>query len=198
LRASSGGRNPASAAAFQPLRSQAQRIANRLVYGERATPYEVLSRFSERIADTVANDETLAQMARVLAQGTGAPQAEVWLKTGSWLRCAAEYPTTDGRPDRIRFESGGAPYVPGADASVPVNHQGEFLGALAVRKRKGETLTPIEQNLMADQAHQAGLAPKNVGLAADLRQRLEQLRASRERLVSAQDAERRRLGAQHP
>ncbi|HET9848098.1 MAG TPA: hypothetical protein VFR68_06030, partial [Candidatus Dormibacteraeota bacterium] len=46
------------AVAFQPLRARAQRLANRLVYGERATPYEVLSRFSERISETVASDET--------------------------------------------------------------------------------------------------------------------------------------------
>ena len=74
-----------------------------------------------------------------------------------------------------------------------MSHQGELLGALAVRKHKGESLTPIEAKLLADLARQAGLVLKNVGLAADLRQRLEELRASRERLVSAQDAERRRL-----
>ena len=34
---------------------------------------------------------------------------------------------------------------------------------------------------------------KNVGLSADLRARLDELRASRQRLVSAQDVERRRL-----
>jgi signal transduction histidine kinase len=42
-------------------------------------------------------------------------------------------------------------------------------------------------------AHQAGLVLKNVGLAADLQARLEDLRASRQRLVAAQDNERRRL-----
>jgi signal transduction histidine kinase len=44
-----------------------------------------------------------------------------------------------------------------------------------------------------DLAHQAGLVLKNVGLSADLRARLDELRASRQRLVSAQDVERRRL-----
>src|SRR5207237_5903336 len=37
------------ALAFQPARSRAQRFADRLVYGERAAPYEVLSEFSERL-----------------------------------------------------------------------------------------------------------------------------------------------------
>ena len=46
---------------------------------------------------------------------------------------------------------------------------------------------------MDDLAHQAGLVLKNVGLTADLQARLVDLRASRQRLVAAQDDERRRL-----
>ena len=60
-------------------------------------------------------------------------------------------------------------------------------------KRRGEALTPIEEKLVTDLAHQAGLVLKNVGLTADLQRRLEELRASRQRLVAAQDEERRRL-----
>ncbi len=60
-------------------------------------------------------------------------------------------------------------------------------------KRRGEPLTPIEQKLVDDLAHQAGLVLKNVGLSADLQARLDELRASRQRLVHAQDLERRRL-----
>jgi signal transduction histidine kinase len=180
------------AVAFQPIRARAQRLANRLVYGERATPYEVLSRFSERIADTVASDETLGQMARVLAQGTGATRAEVWLRAASTLQCAAAYPETAERPEPVPLPRGELPQI-GGDALAPVSHQGELLGVLAVRKRKGESMTSIEEKLLADLARQAGLVLKNVGLTADLRRRLEELRASRERLVSAQDAERRRL-----
>ena len=76
---------------------------------------------------------------------------------------------------------------------MPVRHQGELLGALSLAKRAGEGLTPMEQKLVVDLAAQAGLMLKNVGLAADLQVRLEELRASRQRLVSAQDAERRRI-----
>ena len=84
------------------------------------------------------------------------------------------------------------PDLPGEQA-VPVRHQGELLGALTVTKRQGESLTPIEQKLLDDLAHQAGLVLKNVGLTAELLARLEDLRASRQRLVAAQDEERRRL-----
>ena len=64
---------------------------------------------------------------------------------------------------------------------------------MTVTKRRGESLTPIEIKLMDDLANQAGLVLKNVGLSADLRARLDDLRASRQRLVAAQDDERRRL-----
>ncbi len=41
------------AVGFQPVRERLQRVANRLVYGKRATPYEVLSEFSSRVAESV-------------------------------------------------------------------------------------------------------------------------------------------------
>src|SRR5258708_5958769 len=47
------------AVAFQPVRQRLQRIANRLVYGQRATPYEGLSHVSQRVAPTYAADEAL-------------------------------------------------------------------------------------------------------------------------------------------
>jgi signal transduction histidine kinase len=54
-------------------------------------------------------------------------------------------------------------------------------------------LTPVEEKLLSDLASQAGLVLRNVGLTSELLQRLEELNASRQRLVSAQDLERRRL-----
>jgi hypothetical protein len=79
------------AVAFQPVKDRVQRFANRLVYGQRATPYEVLSEFSERMAETPATDVLLARMARILAEGTAARRADVWLKVGSELRPASSW-----------------------------------------------------------------------------------------------------------
>jgi len=79
------------------------------------------------------------------------------------------------------------------DKVVPVSHAGELLGALAVNKRRGETMNTVEQKLVTDLAGQAGLVLKNVGLNQELLARLDELRASRQRLVTAQDEERRRL-----
>src|SRR6202035_5852502 len=88
---------------------------------------------------------------------------------------------------------GELPAAAPGEGVVAVRHQGEVLGALTVTKRRGESLTPIEIKLMDDLAHQAGLVLKNVGLTADLQARLDDLQASRQRLVAAQDDERRRL-----
>ncbi len=70
--------------------------------------------------------------------------------------------------------------------SVPVVHGGDLLGAISVRMPKGEPLRPAGQQLVADVASQAGLVLSNVSLVEDLR-------ASRQRLVAAQDEARRRL-----
>jgi signal transduction histidine kinase len=182
------------AVAFQPSRERLQRVANRMVYGKRATPYEVLSQFSAQVAESYAADEVLPRMARVLADGTGAERADVWLRSGTMLRQAASWPadSADGaEPARVVDDA--LPAMPGTDRAVEVRHQGELLGALTVTKRRGESLTPVEENLLQDLAAQAGLVLKNVGLTAELLQRLQELRASRQRLVAAQDEERRRL-----
>jgi signal transduction histidine kinase len=183
------------AVAFQPVRERLNKIANRIVYGRRATPYEILSQFSERVAETYAADEALPRMARVLAEGTGAERAQVWLRAGDLVRPAASWP--EGGADKVGDEPVAVdgqdlPTLPG-DLAVAVRHQEELLGALTVSKRSGESLTPIERKLLDDLAHQAGLVLKNVGLTAELLARLEDLRASRQRLVMAQDQERRKL-----
>jgi len=178
---------------FQPLRERLQKIANRLVYGTRATPYEVLSEFSNQVAEAYAADEVLPRMARVLQEGTGAESATVWLRGVAELRPAATFPDGHAAPAAVPIINESLPALDGETSAVEVRHQGELLGALSISKRRGEALTPIEQKLVDDLAHQAGLVLKNVGLTADLQARLAELRASRQRLVSAQDLERRRL-----
>jgi hypothetical protein len=129
------------AVGFQPVRERLQRIANRLVYGKRATPYEVLSQFSERVAESYASDDVLPRMARVLAEGTSADLAGVWLRSGDALRRAAVFPLQPSAPAAVRLNGAAELSIPAADRSVEVRHQGELLGALTVTKRRGESLT---------------------------------------------------------
>jgi signal transduction histidine kinase len=185
------------AVAFQPMRARAQRFANRLVYGKRATPYEVLSEFSERVAGAYSTEEVLPRMAEILGSGTGAARAEVWLRVGSELRPAARWPS-EGEEDASRpipFEGEELPSLAltGADAAVPVRHQEELLGALAVTMPSSEPLGPAQEKLVQDLASQAGLVLRNVRLTEELRAKLDELQASSHRLVTATDEARRRL-----
>ena len=181
------------AVGFQPVRERVQRVANRLVYGRRATPYEVLSQFSERVAESYAVDDVMPRMARVLAEGTGAERSDVWLRSGSTWLDAAVWPADALRAESVIVVEDALPPVNGAHRLVEVRHHGDLLGALSVTKRTGEALSPVEENLLSHLAGQAGLVLKNVGLTADLQARLVELRASRQRLVTAQDEERRKL-----
>ncbi|MGH2725008.1 MAG: histidine kinase [Actinomycetota bacterium] len=176
---------------FHPARLRAQRFANRLVYGKRATPYEVLSEFSDRLAGAYSVEDVLPRMARIAGEGTGAARAAVWLHVGRELRRSISWP--DGDPTAVQATGEVLPELPDADRALPVRHQGELLGALTVAKPRGETLSPSEEKLLSDLAAQAGLVLRNVRLTEELRANLDELRASRQRIVAAQDTERRRL-----
>jgi signal transduction histidine kinase len=131
-------------------------------------------------------DEALPQMAEAAARGVGAVAGRV----------------------RLFLPGGGERVVTwpeDAPASVPtraieVRHQGEPIGEVAVTKAPGDALLPAEEALLQDLASQAGLALHNVRLTDELEARLEelaiqadQLKASRQRLVTARDAQRRGL-----
>lgn len=182
------------AAAFHPLRDRARKLANRLVYGRRATPYEVLAELSERVGGTYPLEEVIPQMAAALAQGTGAKRAEVWLRVDNELSLSTSWPHADDAPSTVELRPHDElPLFPHADRAVPVTHRGELLGALAVIQPAGRRLTPVEVRLLEDVAAQAGLVLRNAQLTAELQNRLAELRRSRQRIVAAQDAERRRL-----
>ncbi|MFL5790278.1 MAG: histidine kinase [Actinomycetota bacterium] len=159
------------ALAIQPVRGWAQRTADRVVYGKRATPYEVLTEFGENLAETYGADDVLDRLARVLGEGVGAERARVWLGTDGTRRVVAAWPEDAAGDD---------------DLIEPVRHQGEVLGALSVTMPANDQIDEPRTELVTGLAAQAGLVLRNVGLVEDLRE-------SRRRLVAAQDVERRKL-----
>src|SRR5207249_3251406 len=102
--------------------------------------------------------------------GTGASRARVMLSVGGDRREAAAFGGANGSADLV----------------VPVMHQGEELGALEVTMPANDPLDPSREKLVNDLAAQAGPVLRNVRL-------IEELRASRQRLVAAQDEERRKI-----
>jgi signal transduction histidine kinase len=170
---------------FRPVRRTARTIADRLIYGRRATPYEVLSEFSERMSETYSTDDVLPRMAQVLQGATGATRADVWLRVGRELRARASAPGGGPLPAPVAAADDASPALPG-DFAAEVRHQGALLGALTVEMPANDPLDPSRERLVRDLAAQAGPVLRNVRL-------IEELRASRQRLVAAQDAERRKL-----
>ena len=181
------------ALAFQPVRRRAQRFADRLVYGKRATPYEVLSEFSERLGNAYANEELLPRMARALAEGTGASRADVWVRIGDELRAEAVWPNDAEAPAPLDADANTEGSLSSSAMREPVRHLGELLGALSITKKPGESITATEEKLVRDLAAQAGLVMRNVALTEQLMGTIDELRASRQRLVTAQDEGRRRI-----
>ncbi len=174
---------------FEPIRSRLQHWANRLVYGDRATPQEVLSQLTDRLSENAAGGST-DELARLLAAGTGAEQAVVWVRTGDRLVADGSWPT--GLAAVEPADTDGA--APDAFSMVePVRHHDDPLGALSITKPADDPVTPADRELLADVAAGAALVLRNLRLNHELEERANEVRESRRRLIAAQDAERHRL-----
>jgi len=165
------------ALAFQPVRERAQALANRLVYGRRTAPHEVLSRLSEMLAESSSGEHVLTRMLQLVVDATGASGAAIYLQVGAERVLTARWPEGGGEVAGRAFQ---------------IRHQGDEIGELIVAEPT-ESLTGGAERLLADVAGQAGLLVRNLRLTAELQARVEDLAESRLRIVSAQDLERRRL-----
>jgi signal transduction histidine kinase len=174
------------ATAFQPMRRGLQRVANRVVYGRRATPYEVLSTFSQRVAGV--DPEVIGLIARSLVEGTTARSVSIWMNRGTRTTRIAHW------PEELETAAVTGPdQIPGADRLTVVAHDGQTLGFVAVDLEPGQPFTTADEKLLAQVSSGLGLALKNLLLTEDLRDRVEQLRQSRQRIVAVQDRTRRQL-----
>jgi signal transduction histidine kinase len=170
--------------AILPLRRLAVRLSQRIMFGGRTTPYEVLTTFSERLGDTYATDDVLVRLATLLTEAVGARGVGVWLRIGGELRLEASL------PDRGPVRSQAMPTealpegLPGT--AFEVRDAGEALGAITVVMPANDPMNKRKEGLVRDLASQAGLVLRNVRL-------IEELRESRRRIVTAQDDRAKRL-----
>ncbi len=163
----------------------AKRLARRLVFGRRATPYEAMAEFSERLGETYSTDDVLPRMAEIVRASTGADVARVWLRVGTELRPAASAPSSAPAAEPIPSVGDELPET-GGIRTFPVRDRGELLGALTVAMPAAEPLRKGGEKLVTDLASQAGLVLRNVRL-------IEELQESRRRIVTAQDERARKL-----
>jgi len=128
------------AVAFEPVRVRVQHWANRLVYGTRATPYEALAAMTSRIGEAADPGAVLGEAARLLADGTGAGRAVVWVAQEGYLvaRATAGDSLADPAPVPLAgAERADLPDLPGADLARAVRQDGQLVGALSLTKRPG-------------------------------------------------------------
>lgn len=173
---------------FQPLRSRLEALADRWVFGERVTGYDLLIRLGASLRETVGVEELLPRLAATIRQGLGL----------RWVRVRLILPGNTGtEPSAVEGEPSGPPV-----ATIPIVHGGVELGSIECGPRtdRDGALRPADLELIEGVARQGGLAIRNAHLAAELQARLaeireqaRQLEASRTRLVRAQVAERRRI-----
>jgi signal transduction histidine kinase len=154
----------------------------------------VLSDFAQDMAEQLDVDVAMDRMASVLAAATGAVRVEVWVRVGPRLRPRAAWPhgSTPSVPVPLA-DSAVLPAFDAATRAVAVRHGDELLGAITLQKPRNEPVSATEDKLLEHLASQAGLVLRNVRLTAELHARIDDLRASRRRLVQAQDTERQRI-----
>ena len=156
---------------FEPLRERLQRGVNRLMYGERDDPAAVLTRLSQRLDSALAPDSVLQTIVETLAQTLRLPYAAITL---FYL---------DEEPRLISHF--GLP--PSELIHLPLIYQTERVGELILAPRApGESFSADDMRLINLIGQQAGVGAHTVHLNSALQH-------SREKLVTAQEEERRRL-----
>lgn len=207
---------------YLPTRERLTSIANNIVYGERHAPDEVLRTFGSRLSRAIPLDELLLQMAESLRKTLALDLVEVWTGSGGSLErrvCDPDRPVVHMRigakelPVVSRAGVSGPAWIKvwlsqlieGREGSMvrvaPITHQGDLLGMIVVERRDpDEAFGEENERVMTELARQVGLALHNAQLDSalqesyqELQKRAEDLRASRERIVAAGDAERRKL-----
>jgi two-component system NarL family sensor kinase len=157
----------------EPARRGLSRTVDRVLYRRRADRGEVLS----QMARHAGRADVVTEVAELLTRSTGARRVEVWL---------------DEQPaDPMAVAGPGAPAPP--ILVVPVEHADERFGELRLSARAAADLVPDAAQLVGDVAHALGLILHNDQLTRRLQAQLHELRASRQRLVEAQDHARRGL-----
>jgi signal transduction histidine kinase len=211
-----------AAVLYIPTRARLARLANRLVYGERDAPDDVLRTFGSRLSRSIPLDELLLQMAESLRKTLLLSAAEVWTGSGGKLERAASDP--DRGSAAISIGAAEEPVVARAGVSgpawmrvwlpsllsgredahvrvAPITHSGELLGLIMIERRPdGSGFNEEDERILTELARQVGLALHNVQLDSALQASLDEVRrqadalqASRGRIVAVADAERRRI-----
>lgn len=163
----------AVALVFAPLRDRLQHAVNRLLYGDRHDPFSAIERLGQRLEASLAPDAVLSAVVDAVAGALRVPAVTLQTRSGDGFADIASH--------------GGSEALPGSPEAVPLVYQGELIGRLLIWPRPPhQGLGRPDRRLVEGLAHQIAAVAHAARLAAELQR-------SRERLVTAQEEERRRI-----
>ncbi|WP_229068762.1 sensor histidine kinase [Actinoplanes sp. DH11] len=158
------------AVAFEPLRRRVQIVVNRLLYGDRDTPYKVVAQLGDLLGRTIEPRAVLPLLTSTVARSLQVPYVAVELAEDGYSRRHAEH----GTPST-------------AVESFDMVAHGQQVGRLLVATRSpGGRFSRRECRLLQGVAVHAAVAAEATKLVRDLQH-------SRLRLVRAREEERRKL-----
>lgn len=163
-----------------PARGWLRRWTQRAVFGDRERQLTLLSQLGTQLDQAVDPNDLLTRLADAVRNGLDA----TWVR----IRLSGHDGRLAGSPEGAAGEADGEPVV-----SCDLVRGDETLGFIDVGPRRKGEYSDAERNLLRTVASQASPSIANVRLSAQLAQQLDDLTASRERLVAAQDDERKRL-----
>ena len=182
-----------------PARDRLGRLADRLVFGPRATPLHALGTFAETSAAAGSIHDLAPRLAGLVAETTGAAVVVVYVRVDDEFVAIAREPDRPAAGNLALAALGEV--LSRYDHAALVERRGEVLGAIALTMPAGTPLRPTERRVVEQLAAQAALGFETLRLNAELVSHAEalevqavELTRSRQRLVSVQDAERQRIG----
>jgi len=175
------------ALAFQPLRRRVERLADRVVYGDRAAPYDSLAAFGRHLSATMSERELLTLVARSSATAFGVRGSQATVLTPGRSEVTEEWPEPFDHP---------------ATVDADVRYDGELVGRISLVLAPGRSLRRSDIRLLRQFADRAAPGFRNAALGAALRERSDELirqdvelSATRRRLVTAAVLQREHVAA---
>ena len=157
---------------FGRLHGWLQRGVNRLMYGRRDEPYQVLTQLGAELQSTVNPAETLQKTAATIAESLKLPYVAIYMQRDGKRRLAAVF----GSPAN-------------ETSCFPLIHGGETAGELeAAARAANEPLSAADFRLLNDLARQISPTVGAALLALDLEE-------ARLHIVTAREESRRQLGS---
>ncbi|HEY3870946.1 MAG TPA: ATP-binding protein [Actinocrinis sp.] len=187
------------AVAFHPVRVGLEALADRIVYGRRLRPGTAVARIVALGGTTGAGAESLRELARIVAAGLGTGSAAVRLRLSDGSSAVYTWPES-ASDSSGPADASAEPAEDRAVTSLPVSYQGDVVGAIELPAGPGGSGAPRRRAMRERLVAGAGVVLHNASLDIELEhqvraadERTAEIRASRWRIVAAQDGERREL-----